>query len=160
MAKEKEEKVVAPEEHAVKTEQEKLKEMLRDEAQRTAAKTQATKVYMVMSGEQDLSNAGEKVFTETDICHCTNLSHKNARKFMDVLHLFGLIELQSNNKFKFHFEERDQIDVIMLGISSLVSILKTDMERFNARIEKADIPESEKQERRDAIKKLFSSFAE
>ena len=132
----------APEEHAVKTEHEKMSELLNNPFQRVYAEQQAARLYMMVTGETDLQKCDEKVITEMDVCKKTTLSHKQANNLFDVFQMFGIIEFTAPRTFKFIFSNERRLETILMGIDATLNILKTDITRFTAVLEAKKVDEN------------------
>lgn len=132
----------APEEHAVKTEHEKMSELLNNPFQRVYAEQQAARLYMMVTGETDLQKCDEKIITEMDVCKKTTLSHKQANNLFDVFQIFGIIEFTAPRTFKFIFSKERHLETILMGIGATLNILKTDIIRFMAVLEAKKVDEN------------------
>ena len=135
----------APEEHAVKTEKEKMSEFLNNPFHRMQAEQNAARLYMMVTGETDLQNCDEKVITEMDVCKKTTLSHKQANNLFDVFQMFGIIEFVEPRKFKFIFSNERRMETILTGIGATLNILKTDILRFTAILESKKVGENKEE---------------
>ena len=126
---------VAPEEQAVKTESERMNEFLSNDKNREDATNQAIKLYSILTGQSTIEGHEDRVFTETEACKRTTLSHNQAKRLFQLWAMFGILEPLQGQSFKFHFLKVQQHELILRGIKAVAEVIRVDIARFYASLD-------------------------
>lgn len=114
-----------------------LEAFLADESNRITAEQQATKLWTVLVGNTDVENAENVTFTETEVVHRTNLSHKSANELFNLLRAFGLLEWVNPKKreFTLHFVPTFIHSAIVNDVMNMSKATSNEILRYKKAIE-------------------------
>lgn len=82
-----------------------LEEFLSSEDNKKNAEEKALTLWGIVTNNADLELSKERVFTKTEVVKKTTLSHKQLNELIELLSLFGFVEVIEKIKFKFVFDE-------------------------------------------------------
>ena len=82
-----------------------LEEFLSSEDNKKNAEEKALTLWGIVTNNADLGLSQERVFTKTEVVKKTTLSHKQLNELIELLSLFGFVEVLEKTKFKFEFNE-------------------------------------------------------
>lgn len=134
MAKKVKETVESAQE-TVTIEQDNIAVFLKSDDNRKLVTEQAIKMYSILTHQSTIDGHEDKIFTETQVCQRTNLSHSKVKKLFQLWQLFGVVEQLPKQEFRFHFTKDKQHELILRGINEVAALLHTDILRLRASIE-------------------------
>ena len=82
-----------------------LEEFLSNEDNKKNAEEKALTLWGIVTNNADLSLSKERVFTKTEVVKKTTLSHKQLNELIELLSLFGFVEVLEKSKFRFEFDD-------------------------------------------------------
>ena len=114
-----------------------LEAFLADEGNRIIAQQQATKLWTVLMGDTAIENAENRTFSETEVVHNTNLSHKKANELFNLLRAFGLLEWVNHKKREFvlHFVPSFIYSAIRNDVINMSKATNNEILRYKKAIE-------------------------
>ena len=114
-----------------------LEAFLADEGNRIVAQQQATKLWTVLMGDTAIENAENRTFSETEVVHSTNLSHKKANELFNLLRAFGLLEWVNLKKREFvlHFVPSFIYSAIRNDVMNMSKATSNEILRYKKAIE-------------------------
>lgn len=114
-----------------------LEAFLADARNRIIAQQQATKLWTVLMGDTAIENAENRTFSETEVVHNTNLSHKKANELFNLLRAFGLLEWVNLKKREFvlHFVPSFIYSAIRNDVINMSKATNNEILRYKKAIE-------------------------
>lgn len=82
-----------------------LEEFLSSEDNKKHAEEKALTLWGIVTNNADLGLSQERVFTKTEVVKKTTLSHKQLNELIELLSLFGFVEVVEKSKFRFEFDD-------------------------------------------------------
>lgn len=120
------------EEQASETrEQTSFERFVNNEDNRKVAQAHAVNLWKIVSGNEPIENAADRVITETEVVHKTTLSHKKAKELFNFLHAFGFLRyIDDKIHFVLLFDSDQQRKTIQYEIDALTDALSNDIARY------------------------------
>ena len=107
-----------------------LEEFLSSEDNKKNAEEKALTLWGIVTNNADLGLSKERVFTKTEVVKKTTLSHKQLNELIELLSLFGFIEVIEKIKFKFVFDENLRRASALADIVIELRQLSVQVERY------------------------------
>ena len=151
--------VASHQEPTAENEADKLQQFLTNKSNYNEAEAKALSLFNMLTKNGDIAKSEEMVFGEVQVTKATNLSYSKADDLLELLRLFGIVEYVSTKKpitFRFHFGEETRQNCVMIDISEDCALIKTDMERYIASVNRSTATDAEKQAKIDQMKEVVS----
>lgn len=129
-----------------------MNDFIRNEDNRRTAYAHALNLWKIVSGNEPIENAVDRVITETEVVHKTTLSHKKAKELFNLLHTFGFLRYIDKINFLLLFDSDQQRKTIRYEIDAMTDALSNDIARYKICL-KNDTTLSE-----EAKKKMYEDF--
>lgn len=107
-----------------------LEEFLSNEDNKKNAEEKALTLWGIVTNNADLGLSKERVFTKTEVVKKTTLSHKQLNELIELLSLFGFVEVLEKAKFKFEFSENIRQASALADIVIELRELSVKVERY------------------------------
>lgn len=107
-----------------------LEEFLSNEDNRKNAEEKALTLWNIITNNADLGLSKDKIFTKTEIVKRTTLSHKKLNNLIELLSLFGFVEVVEKIKLRFIFDENVRQASILADIVIELQRLGGQIERY------------------------------
>lgn len=116
-----------------------LSNFLSDATNRIQSERNAKQVWLILAGSTPIEQAEHTIFTRTQLCKATKLSHQKASTALNALQIFGLLEFTKGDyEFRLVFNKKAQRDTIKTDVLSMCKILNNDILRYKASIDSDD----------------------
>lgn len=116
-----------------------LSNFLSDTTNRIQSERNAKQVWLILAGATPIEKAKDVIFTRTQLCKATKLSHQKAADALNALQIFGFLEFTKGNyEFRLIFNKKEQRTVIQTDVLSMCKILNNDIMRYKASIDSDD----------------------
>ena len=107
-----------------------LEEFLGNEDNKKNAEEKALTLWGIVTNNADLGLSKERVFTKTEVVKKTTLSHKQLNELIELLSLFGFVEVLEKSKFRFEFDDDLRRASALADIVMELRELSVQVERY------------------------------
>jgi hypothetical protein len=134
-----------------------IKEMtnfLCKDANRVRAVEQALQVFRIVARGQNVEDAKNETFTETQLVKATTLTHKTANQLLTMLNHWGIVEFTKGTfEFRFNFSAEDCRRAINKEILALTEAMNTEILRYKSLIKEDWAVETSQEDRNKVVNK-------
>lgn len=139
-----------------------LGNFLNDTTNRLQSERNAVTLWAILTGNAPIEQADETVFTRTQVCKMTKLTHSKADNALNSLQIFGMLEYTKGNyEFRLVFDKKRCHATIHTDVMAMAKILNNDIMRYKASIEADnDLTKEQKDEMYRELQKTIDATIE